>query len=241
LNNRGWAAWLSNKTTTKNTKFYQENNMKKITTFVLALGIFSLLSAKEITVSVEPGNHWKQKMTPQAAIWLEDESGNYIKTLYVTKKIAKKKFIFAPKEGRPEALPVWQNASNTEAANSFGSENKKNSAQLFDAVTSATPKGTVIFTTDIGQEKESFVIKAEFNTSFDYNDFYTKENSGVNGQPSVIYSAVIPKGFFTEAGKIILEFTGTGSLDGKDGKINPSKEKLTTALEIVKMISVKAN
>lgn len=79
--------------------------MKKLTLlFILSLSL-SFLYAKEITISVGAGQHWKEKREPQFSVWFEDKE---------------------------------------------------------------------------------YLIKAEFNTSFDYNDFYTKKNSGVNGQPSVI-------------------------------------------------------
>lgn len=85
-----------------------------------------------------------------------------------------------------------------------------------DAVTSATPKGGIIFNAEI--EDKEYLIKAEFNTSFDYNNFYTKKNSGVNGQPSVIYSAKIPADFNNESDEIKLSFDGCGSIDGSDRK-----------------------
>lgn len=67
-----------------------------------------------------------------------------------------------------------------------------------------------IFNTEI--EDKEYLIKAEFNTSFDYNDNYTKKTSGVNGQPSVIYSARIPADFNNESDEIKLSFDGCFSL-----------------------------
>jgi len=182
---------------------------------------------QSVTVSVGAGESWKA--SPQFAIWLEDVSGNYIRTLYVTKKAAKKSFIFSLKDGRPESLPVWYAA----AKNDIPAEQKTKSK--VDAVTSATPKGGVIFNVEI---EEECVIKAEFNMSFDYNEVYTKKNSGVNGQPSVVYSALLPAKFEEE---IKLDFVGTGSLEGKDGKIQYSTVGLTSALSIVKAVIVKKN
>src|SRR5215510_6477387 len=65
---------------------------------------------------VEPGEHWLGKMkvfifsvkkTPQMAAWIEDENGQYIATITVTSRSAQNSWRSAPKEGRPEALPVW--------------------------------------------------------------------------------------------------------------------------------------
>lgn len=186
-------------------------------------------SVTRVTVSVGAGEHWKARSTPQFALWLEDESGNFVRTLYVTAKTGKKAFAFSPKEGRPEALPVWYAASG-----GTGSASKGSDAGV-DAVTSATPKGGVNFAFDL--DERTYVIKAEFNTSFDYNDFYTKKNSGVNGQPSVVYQAVLSAAML-DKGEVHLEFAGTGSLDGSDGKVHDADARLTTAREIVRLVTV---
>ena len=208
--------------------------MKKLTLlFILTLSL-SFLYAKEITISVGAGKHWKEKREPQFSVWLEDSAGNFIRTLYVTERASHKSWIMSPKEGRPESLPVWYHSSKHES-----SKTKKHDAQntQLDAVTSATPKGGIIFNTEI--EDKEYLIKAEFNTSFDYNDFYTKKTSGVNGQPSVIYSAKIPADFNKVSDEIKLSFEGCGSIDGSDGKVHSDASKLTTATEIVKLIAVK--
>ena len=210
--------------------------MKKLITS-LALGItfaFSFAFAREVTVSVGAGQCWKQKSTPQFAVWLEDEDGNFIRTLYVTQRASKKNWIFGPKEGRPESLPVWYHKSKNESAKTKSSSAKKSGEANIDAVTSATPKGGVVFSADIGSG--NCKIFAEFNTSFDYNDTYTKKNSGVNGQPSVVYMANIPSSF--EEREICLKLTGTGSPDGSDGSIHPLSPLLTTAVKIVKAVTV---
>ncbi|MDD5929370.1 MAG: DUF2271 domain-containing protein [Spirochaetales bacterium] len=209
--------------------------MKKLTLlFILSLNL-SFLYAKEITISVGAGQHWKEKREPQFSVWLEDSDGNFIRTLYVTERASHKSWMMSPKEGRPESLPVWYHASKHESSKTKKHDAKE--AQL-DAVTSATPKGGIIFNAEI--EDKEYLIKAEFNTSFDYNDFYTKKNSGVNGQPSVIYSAKIPADFNKESEEIKLSFEGCGSIDGSDGKVHSDVSKLTTATEIVKLIAIKS-
>jgi hypothetical protein len=71
----------------------------------------------------------------------------------------------------------------------------------------------------------------EINHSFDYNGFWTKDNSGVNGQPSLIYHAKFIAG--TPA-KINLMPFGYGSVDGSNGNITQGFENFTTALTIIK-------
>ena len=205
--------------------------MKKlIATLNLILLCLGMAFAKDITISVGAGENWKAKREPQLAIWLEDTEGNYIKTLYVTERASHKSWIMGPKEGRPESLPVWYHASKFEPAKKATPDIK------LDAVTSATPKGGIIFDAEL--EDKTYILRAEFNTSFDYNDFYTKKNSGVNGQPSVIYEATIPADFNKGSKEIRLVFTGTGSLNGADGLVHKNTEGLTTALTIVKLVAV---
>ena len=171
-------------------------------------------------------------------------------------KNSHKSWIFGPKEGRPESLPVWYGASKSGSAaskveaspsNPASSSGTKASPSIasapslsrsLDAVTGATPKSELNLTVQI--EEGDYIIKAEFNNSFDYNDFYTKKSSGVNGQPSVVYSAKIPANL-TACQEISLDFAGTGSLTGGDGSISKNTQNLTTAKEIVNSITVRAN
>lgn len=217
--------------------------MKKIFITSFALMIFQQSWAKEtsenmrtvqISAVVTPGSEWKGKFPPQFALWIQDENGNSCQTIFATKKASKKKWIFAPKEGRPESLPVWYHSCK----NFYVSEPKNE----MDAVTSATPKGSFEISRKIqlSAEKKYFVY-AEVNKSFDYNEFYPKdaeknssEYSGVNGQPSAVYRAE----FSFENLEANLELVGTGSLDGKSPSIESKTETLTTAKNLVEKIIV---
>ena len=154
--------------------------MKKFISVILVLVSFAAAFAKEISVKVTPGEHWKEKREPQVAVWLEDEEGNYIRTLYVTERASHKSWIFSPKEGRPESLPVWYGASKdgstaSKAEASPSTASAHSLTRSLDAVTGATPKSALTLTAQI--EDRACIIKAEFNNSFDYNDFYTKKNN----------------------------------------------------------------
>ena len=189
----------------------------------------SSINPKGMELSVEPDEYWlgKKKIfifsldrTPQMAAWIEDDQGNYFSTIIVTNKNAKKKWISAPKEGRPEALPVWNHKI-------------QNSTVKIDSVSAATSKGAVDVQIDngsltIGQE---YNVYLEINHSFDYNDFWTENNSGVNGQPSLIYHAKFIAG---TSGRIELNPIGHGSVDGSNGNIVFGLKEITTALRIVK-------
>lgn len=216
--------------------------IRKIFVAFFALLVFQQVWAKEISENrtakvravVTPGGEWKGKFPPQFALWIQDSDENFSQTIFATKKASNKKWIFAPKNGRPESLPVWYHSCK----NSYASESKNE----MDAVSSATPKGgfEIAQKINLSAEKKYFVY-AEVNKSFDYNEFYPKdaeknsaEYSGVNGQPSAVYRAELS----FENPEAKLELIGTGSLDGKSGSIEDKTETLTTAKNLVEKIVV---
>ena len=215
-------------------------SMKKIFVAVFAVLIFQHVWTEEnknvltvqISAVIAPGSEWKGKFPPQFALWIQNENGNFSQTIFATKKASNKKWIFAPKDGRPESLPVWYNSCKTSCI--LESENE------IDAVTSATPKGSFEIARKIQlAEGEKYFVFAEVNKSFDYNEFYPKdaeknasEYSGVNGQPSAVYRAEF--GFKNLEAK--LELVGTGSLNGKSGSVEDKTETLTTAKNLVEKI-----
>lgn len=131
-----------------------------------------LFAETELSVSVKSGKNWEttswlgmfpMKHTPQIAVWIEDSSGNFVKTLTVSGKSAKNKWLGAPDGGRPEALPVWLHKA-------------KSGANEVDAASSATPKKSVELEKS-GQDLTDgaeYAVFFEVNTSFDYNDAWPK-------------------------------------------------------------------
>jgi hypothetical protein len=124
-------------------------------------------------LSVEPGEHWQGKMkififsvnmTPQMAAWIENNQGNYISTITVTNRSAKNNWMSAPKEGRPEALPVWNYKIQS------------NTAQI-DSVSAATSKGAVDVQINNGLlvKGQEYDVYLEINHSFDYNDTWPEK------------------------------------------------------------------
>ncbi len=216
---------------------------KKIFTLILAVLLFQQIwagdvpenvQAVKIRAAVTSGSEWKGKFAPQLALWIQDSEGDFFQTIFVTKKASQKKFVFAPKDGRPESLPVWYHSGGNFSAPQF--------EDGIDAVTSATPKGgfEVVQEMRLEQGKKYFIF-AEVNKSFDYNEFYPKkaeknsaEYSGVNGQPSAVYCAEIG----LENSEVEMELAGTGAVDGKSGSIENKAETLTTAKNLVEKILV---
>ncbi len=190
--------------------------MRKMLTLIFLSATSFFMWAEKITVAVNPGESYSNR-APQLAVWIEDSDGTYIDTLFVTKKASGNKWIGSPKDGRPESLPDWYKAKGQNPA-------EKISRDDLDATTSATPKKGIIIEKELTLEKgTSYVFKCQANQSFDYNEFYTKKNSGVDGQPAVLYEGkLVPDGTEKE---IHLEFSG-------------SKDNLTTADKILESIYV---
>ena len=190
--------------------------MKKIFASVLLSAAAAFIWAEKISVAVNPGEAYS-KRAPQIAVWVEDSDGTYVDTLFVTKKASGNKWIGSPKNGRPESLPDWYRAKGQNPA-------EKISKDEVDATTSATPKKGIVISKDLELEKgKTYVFKCQANQSFDYNGYYTKKNSGVDGQPAVLYAGeMIPDGKEIE---IKLE-------------LKTKKDFLTTADKIIESIYV---
>jgi hypothetical protein len=218
-----------------------EKKMTKISFILLILAFSGFIACKtegpdvstidnKITLSIKPGKQWIGKMkvfifsvnkTPQLAAWLEDANGDYISTITVTNRSARKNWRSAPKEGRPEALPVW----NHKILNDSTEKN-------IDAVSMATSKGQVEaqINNSLLINGQEYNVYLEINHSFDYNEIWDETISGVNGQPSLLYHAKFIMG---QTNKTSLEPTGYGSVDGSNGNITEGNDGLTTALEII--------
>ena len=185
---------------------------------------------------VEPGEHWQGKMkvfifsvkkTPQMAAWIEDRDGRYVATITVTSRSAKGKWRGSGKnKGRPETLPVW-----------YHRQHNSSLPDDIDAASRATPNGAVRAVIDSGSlvKGNTYSVFLEVNHSYDYNDFWTEDNSGVNGQPSLVYHAQFTAG---QPGRTPLVPAGHGSVDGLNGSITTSLENFTSALDIVKNIHI---
>jgi hypothetical protein len=195
------------------------------------------VSEGELTVSITPGAYWKTERDPQFAVWVEKADGTYVTTLYVTQRAAKKNWLFSPKGGRPESLPVWYHAVNSAAIVMKAAP----AGTAADAVTSATPGASSSIQKSVRLSAGGvYIVKIEVNHSFDYNEFWPKnakksstQYSGVNGQPSVVYAGTLDTSTAAPAVKTILKPAGTGAVDGSDGNLHDNLAHLTTALQII--------
>ena len=176
-----------------------------------------------------------KKMYPTYAVWVEDQKTGEVKTVYITGKAGKGKWIMA--DERPSSVPVWYGAAKGE---------KKGPSAEIDGITSATPSGKMV--THLWQVPDAMAGKAltvyiEGNVSFDYNEFYRKDApagdpgySDVNGQPSLVWRARIDtsKG----QGSVTPVLAGHGEVLGRDHRINEDLAGITTARGLFHYIKV---
>lgn len=190
------------------------------------------LGGRRLALNLVPGTSYKTTTTwlifklpiyPQVAVWLENPQGRCLGTLYVTGKTEKASFVGAPKEGRPEALPVWSHLR---------------SAGSVDSVSAPTSPGATLREARLAQDLPpgDYVVKLETNRSYDYNEAYPRETAGVCGQPSLVYSASLHIG--EGPAKASFRPLGLGSLDGSDGAVHEGLGGITTALELFSTLEV---
>lgn len=167
---------------------------------------------------------YRYTVWPQVAVWLETPAGDYVDTLYVTRVVVEGDYDAAPKDGRPEALPVWSHLQRAPS----------------DAVTAATTTTDAVqFGSGVASSLDPgvYVVKLETNRSYDYNERYPRSETAPNGQPSVIYAAEITVG--SEIDVVRPTPVGTGSVDGSDGEIRIGLDGIDTALELFESMQIR--
>lgn len=144
--------------------------MKKRTVIIfMLLSAFSLFcddidNNKQVEISVQ----WRKAPgfgSNQCAVWAEDENGNYIKTIYVSKFTSKGGF-----KKRPDCLTYWRSKANI----------KDCVPAEIDAVTQSTPKnGENLFYWDLTDANNSpvpngvYYLKVESNLRFEKRTVWT--------------------------------------------------------------------
>lgn len=236
--------------------------MKKLTICLCFLLPFLVSCQQELVtygegtrkITIEPGETWlhdyplflgiKKKNPPQLAVWLEDTEGNYLATVYATYKIATQSWQSAHGNRRKEALPHWCHARGVVYDDGLYVPTKEH--PLTDGLTGATPRSGFDIKLTLGNVPTRFVVKIELNHSTDFNAFYP-ESASVNeagysggkegsGQPAVVYAADVDLSAGIETFEAVL--IGHSSADGSSGELDTDISGLTTALHIVKRITV---
>jgi hypothetical protein len=173
----------------------------------------------------------------QMAVWLVNEEGVFVDTVYVTRKVAGKGLGnrgggIDDKWGgsRLSVLPVWAHQRGVDygGGNFYPTKEKP----LVDAMSSATPKaGEFVW---LWHQKilkpGKYYYYIEVNKSFDDNEQHNY--SWYRGQPSVVWRGDLLVGDQISESKAGI--IGHGHAAGIDGSINPDLSTLTTALDLIK-------
>ena len=174
----------------------------------------------------------------QLAVWLNDEAGAFVDTVYVTRKTARKGL--GNRGGglddhwggsRLSVLPVWAYQRGIDDGSGNYYPSKAN--PLVDAMSSATPKaGQFVWNWQprrvLRPGRYDYYI--EVNKSFDKNKYH--DYSWYRGQPSVIWRGSLQIGNRISRSKA--EITGHGHIAGADGLIDSDLSTLTTALDLIR-------
>ena len=226
-----------------------------------------------LIITVKEGKNWlsyfpfvlflKKSKPPQMAFWLEDTKGRFAATLYVTKKTAIQDWqdtsFFKNSEGtvKPVSLPIWLHKHVRAGIHPIetwslchdrikSADKSIEDKPLIDTFTGATPENGFTREWMIPSELKpgTYIVCAEINHSFDYNDTYRKELSvndkfynGVSGQPSILLQGVLVTG--ESEISTVLKPAGHGHSAGKNGGVYGDLNGLTSAVNIVRSIEVK--
>lgn len=226
-----------------------ENDHKRSSTKVDTIIELGNMGEYQFEIDFSKGKEFNH---PSFAIWLETTDGQYIQTLFVTKSFATGIYGHGdsgdgswktePGESiRKAALPYWAHKRNVISRDSLFIPTPEN--PLTDALSGATPTNDfIIFTDNIQQLPQKFVLLFEINQAFDFNTFWNNMKFGkdndylTSGQPSVVYAVTIDKGILNNS--YYLNPIGHGSPMGADGTLNTDLSSLSTALQISGKVKV---
>jgi hypothetical protein len=205
-------------------------------------------AGREISIEFTRGKEFNH---PLLAIWVEDEKGTFIQTLYVSESVGKGVFQHGIATGgkwmpgevrRPAALPVWSHRRGIKASDGLFIPDKNN--PVADAYSGPTPKGNFILKSNLDSYKlPRFTIYLEINQSWDWNEYWTNdrypndEDYKTSCQPALVYKIDIDSESAQK--EYVMKVAGHSHYSGKTGGIFPDLSTLTTSLDIVKSIMVR--
>lgn len=207
-------------------------------------------SGTPITIQFEKGSEHNH---PLFAIWLADENGKYIQTLYVSESIGRGVFKRVNRKtgqwkageiDRPAALPFW--AHQRDVKNELGTYNPTPKQPVVDAYTGATPSASFIL--KVKTEKPlsgKYKIMLELNQSWDWNEYWFNDkypndaDYKTSSQPALVYSVDIDSA--NPSTEYIMKPIGHSHYSGADGSLTANLNSITTALKIAKKITIKLN
>jgi hypothetical protein len=187
---------------------------------------------------------------PLMAIWVEDDAGRFIQTLYVAESIGKGVFqhgdasrgFWMPGEiRRPAALPYWSHRRGIKAEDGLYVPSPAN--PVADAYTGPTPGKSFILNTKLDEPGlRKFHVLFEINQTWDWNEYWTNnkypddEEYKTSCQPALVYSANIDLDNPQE--EYVMKVIGHSHHSGANGELFNDIGTLTTALHIAEQILV---
>jgi hypothetical protein len=185
------------------------------------------------------------------AIWIEDEEGNFLQTLFVAESIGKGMFGHGDKSTgkwlpgpirRPAALPVWAHRRGVQEED--GLYVPTQDTPVPDAYTGATPPAHFnLFARTDKPLPETFTVYFEINQTWDWNEYWTNnkypddQEYKTSCQPALVYSVSLSsedKGIEKP-----MELIGHSSYNGSDGELTMDLSTITTAKDISRGIQVR--
>jgi len=188
---------------------------------------------------------------PLYAIWLADEGGKYIQTLYVSESVGKgvylrsnrNKGIWQPGEiQRPATLPYWIHQRNVRNENGGLLPTPKN--PVVDAYTGATIKNS--FRLKVNTDNTlagKYKIYFELNQSWDWNEYWHNnkypddKEYKTSSQPALVYCAEIDTKNPEQT--VVFKAIGYSHYAGADGSLSTDLSTITTALDITSKITAR--
>lgn len=188
---------------------------------------------------------------PLMAVWLEDQSGKYIQSLYVPSAVATGVFEYGKQESgkweaaskrAPQTLPYWAHKRGVVASDGLYMPEKGN--EVPDSYSGATPVQSFVLNTRADKELPSvYKVLLEVNQNWDWNEYWTNdkfpddENYKMSCQPALVYEVMITGSRSDKVWK--MKPIGHSHYSGKNGELFPDLSTLTTALSIADSIVVR--
>lgn len=188
---------------------------------------------------------------PLMAIWVEDNEGRFIQTLFIAESIGKGVFrhgdssegFWKPGEiQRPAALPYWSHRRGIKNEHGYYLPTPVN--PVADAYSGPTPPKSFILRTRLDEPVDTPVrVLFEINQTWDWNEYWTNnkfpddEQYKSSCQPAVVYGVTIDPG--DPGSEYEMEILGRSHHSGADGRLYDDLHTLTTALHIAEKITVR--
>ena len=188
---------------------------------------------------------------PLLAVWIENESGNYIQSLYVPTSVATGEYKFGKQEKgqwvpgikrTPQTLPYWAHKRGIVASDGLYMPEQVN--ELADSYSGASPLTGFILNTRADKELPPvYRILVEINQNWDWNEYWTNDkypdddNYKMSCQPALIYSVIINTASAEKRYK--MKPVGHSHYSGKTGELFTDLSTITTALNIADSIIVR--